>query len=250
MAKRKWAKGQTMICTEKQRLSNKTQQTAEGEFTCYGKVRSSCSTSRTRRVTIVTNPVISHEWGKTKIVIVRARIMKLNATFNNISVISSQSVLLMEETEVLGENHRPAASHWQLDHIMLYRIHLARAGFELTTCVVIGTDWIDSCKSNYHTIMTTTTSIVIIRRVWRYKRGNENSYIEEEQTTQWPKENKQKDKQRSTKHTYKTKYRVAYKLPVIYYLVCICSGVSLGNVVMIPEPNLQIVSITNKNIDI
>ena len=33
-------------------------------------------------------------------------------------------------------------------------------------------------------------------------------YTEEEQTTQWPKENKQKDKQRSTKHTYKTKDRV------------------------------------------
>ena len=36
---------------------------------------------------------------------------------------------------------------------------------------------------------------------------NQNPYIEE-QTTQWPKENKQKDKQRSTKHTYKTKDRV------------------------------------------
>ena len=33
-------------------------------------------------------------------------------------------------------------------------------------------------------------------------------YIEEEQTTQWPKEKIQKDKQRSTKHTYKTKDRV------------------------------------------
>jgi hypothetical protein len=30
----------------------------------------------------------------------------------------------------------------------------------------------------------------------------------EEQTTQWPKEKVQKDKQRSTKHTYKTKIRV------------------------------------------
>jgi hypothetical protein len=27
-----------------------------------------------------------------------------------------------------------------------------------------------------------------LRRVWRYKRGNQNPYIEEEQTTQWPKE--------------------------------------------------------------
>jgi hypothetical protein len=37
-------------------------------------------------------------------------------------------------------------------HIMLYRVHLAWAGFELTTLVVIGTDCIGSCKSNYHTI--------------------------------------------------------------------------------------------------
>ena len=35
--------------------------------------------------------------------------------------------------------------------------------------------------------------------------GNQNPYIEEEQTTQWPKEKVQKDKQRSTKHRHKTK---------------------------------------------
>ena len=39
-----------------------------------------------------------------------------------------------------------------------------------------------------------------IRRVWRYQWGNQNPYIEEEQTTQWPKEKGQKEKQRSTKH--------------------------------------------------
>jgi len=49
---------------------------------------------------------------------------------------------------------------------------------------------------------------VNIRRVWRYQRGNQNPYIEEEQTTQWLKEKGQKDKQRSTKHTHKTKDRV------------------------------------------
>ncbi len=38
--------------------------------------------------------------------------------------------------------------------------------------------------------------------------GNQNPYIEEERTTQWPKEKGQKDKQRSTKHTHKTKDRV------------------------------------------
>ena len=47
-----------------------------------------------------------------------------------------------------------------------------------------------------------------VRRVLKYQRGNQNPYIEEEQITQWPKEKVQKDKQRSTKHTYKTKDRV------------------------------------------
>jgi len=37
--------------------------------------------------------------------------MVFNATLNTISVISS--VLLVEETRVPGENHRPATSHWQ-----------------------------------------------------------------------------------------------------------------------------------------
>jgi hypothetical protein len=41
---------------------------------------------------------------------VRIRVMVFNTTFSNISVISLRSVLLVEEP---GENHRPAASHWQ-----------------------------------------------------------------------------------------------------------------------------------------
>jgi hypothetical protein len=34
---------------------------------------------------------------------------------------------------------------------MLFRVHLAWAGIELNILVVIGTDYIDSYKSNYHT---------------------------------------------------------------------------------------------------
>jgi len=37
--------------------------------------------------------------------------MVFNATFNNISVISWLSVVLVEETWVTGENHRSFASH-------------------------------------------------------------------------------------------------------------------------------------------
>jgi len=52
--------------------------------------------------------------------------MVFNATFNNISVILWQSVLLVEETGGLWENHRPVWSHWQtLSHNV---VHLALIG--------------------------------------------------------------------------------------------------------------------------
>jgi hypothetical protein len=48
---------------------------------------------------------------------------KRNATFNNISVISWRSILLVEENGAPGENHQPAASQWQtLSHNV---VHLA-----------------------------------------------------------------------------------------------------------------------------
>ena len=48
----------------------------------------------------------------------------------------------------------------KLYHIMLYRIHLVRAGFKLTTLVVIYTDYKGSYKSSYYAIMTTNEYIV------------------------------------------------------------------------------------------
>ena len=44
----------------------------------------------------------------------------------------------------------------KLYHIMLHQVHIAYAGFELTTLVVKGTDCIEICKFNYHMIRTTT----------------------------------------------------------------------------------------------
>jgi len=44
------------------------------------------------------------------------RVTVFNATFNNNSVILWQSVLLVEETRVPEENHRPVASPWQISY--------------------------------------------------------------------------------------------------------------------------------------
>ena len=72
----------------------------------------------------------------------RVRVMVFSTTFNNISVISWWSVLLVEDTGV---------------------------GFKLTTLVVIGTDCIGSYKSNYHNDHDHDSTFFFnyIYKVWR-----------------------------------------------------------------------------------
>jgi hypothetical protein len=55
------------------------------------------------------------------------RVMVLNTTFNNISVISWQSVLLMEKTRVHGKKTpiKTYRKSLRTYHIMLYLVHLA-----------------------------------------------------------------------------------------------------------------------------
>jgi hypothetical protein len=60
----------------------------------------------------------------------------------------------------------------KLHHIMLYRRHLARAGFELITLEVIGTDCKGSCKSNDYTIIVFAyhlyITVIQIQFFWGY----------------------------------------------------------------------------------
>jgi len=71
-----------------------------------------------------------------------------NATFKHISVILWRSILLVEETKWIGENHWPVGSHWQtLLHNVL---HLAL--IEIQTHDISGDRHrLLSCKFNYHT---------------------------------------------------------------------------------------------------
>ena len=81
--------------------------------------------------------------------------MVFNATFKNISVISWWLVLLVEETEVPDLLQVTD----ELYHIMLYQVHLAMNGVRTRNFTGDMHRLHISCKSNYHTIMTTTVPL-------------------------------------------------------------------------------------------
>ena len=86
-------------------------------------------------------------------------LMAFDATFNNIAVIA-RPVLLVDKTE--GPGGKPLTCRkWLINSItMLYISPWSR--LEITTSVVIGTDCICSCKSNYHAITITKVPLSII----------------------------------------------------------------------------------------
>ena len=67
------------------------------------------------------------------------RFMVVHTTFNYIFYLYHDGQF-SEETGVLGENHRPAASHWQLlSPNVVSNTPRQWVGFDFTTLVVIGT---------------------------------------------------------------------------------------------------------------
>jgi hypothetical protein len=96
-------------------------------------------------------------------------LMVFIATFNNISVISWPVSFidggLWEKTTDLSQVTD------KLYHIMFYTSPWSR--FELTTSVVIGTDCIGICKSNYHVITTNDSPFLHFwQKTWqKYNNG-------------------------------------------------------------------------------
>jgi hypothetical protein len=112
-------------------------------------------------------------------------LMVFNATFNNISVISWWSVLLVEENWRPGENNLSQLTD-KLYHIMLYTSSWSKLA--ITISVVIGTDCIGSCKSNYHTITAVTplkafsiakcrSHSFVLFYLWNVYNASQKSYI-------------------------------------------------------------------------
>jgi hypothetical protein len=62
--------------------------------------------------------------------------MMFNATFTSISVKSWRSVLLVRETRVSGENHRPAASHKEL--LTYFQFYFLNGGCRDRDRMVVG----------------------------------------------------------------------------------------------------------------
>ena len=122
---------------------------------------------------------------------------------------------ITRQVSLVEEKCLPYRSTWVYTQFFLCSnyiiiVYLFSFGHCIVCSMVYGF-WLPFLYHQAHTVSAFVNYCVVwlfVRRVWRYQRGNQNPYIEEEQTTQWPKEKLQKDKQRSTKHTHKTKDRV------------------------------------------
>ena len=155
-----WSKGQTTLYKtlhRKLKIEQHEPTKTWGQLRYSGRAISSCSTGGTRRVTLVTNPLISHECS----LFVDRCLSVFAVFFWTLYCLSFNLLLWFFKTSKWSHS-------WDNHGI---------------------------CNSSYSWSIFKGSPKT--RSVWRYQRGNQNPYIEEEQTKHWPKEKEQKDKQES-----------------------------------------------------
>ena len=132
-------------------MSNKDSTKRPGvNFTCSRRVCNFCFVWDTSRITQIRYKFCGNR-GKF------VCLMVFNATFNNISVISWRSALLVEGTGGPGENHRPVASQWQTVS------HTFRPDRDSNSQHL---HCIGSCKCNYNTITAMTAPIEERKKIY------------------------------------------------------------------------------------
>ena len=113
--------------------------------------------------------------------------MLFNTTFNNIPAISWRSVLLLVETELPGENHRPAASHWQIlsYYVVLSKSRLrgirtrnvkTQSNLRSRPWQPLAYDW--SVKDKWRVSWRNVVGCYcIIRNVWNHEKKDKNIHL-------------------------------------------------------------------------
>jgi hypothetical protein len=94
------------------------------------------------------------------------RVMVFSATFNNISVINIVAVSFIGGGN-RSARRKPPTRRKSLTIFIIYcciEYTSPSTGFELTTIVVIGTDFTVSCKSNYHTITSRHDDLLVFTK--------------------------------------------------------------------------------------